>query len=160
MFKGVNRIYEYKQVYREKNIHQTIGNFSKIYEEVMQIQNIEISKEEYETLDVQTIKISPCEAFCRTSIDDIVFFRTFIFNRYEMNHDELQVKKNESYELYPKVILIKRGSRIQLIDDAELKKVNNNITTGKERREIKDIEKVEDFLHLFSFKTPIFTAKK
>ena len=32
-------IFNYKEVIREKHIHQTIGNFSKIYTDVMMIKN-------------------------------------------------------------------------------------------------------------------------
>jgi hypothetical protein len=42
----INDIFKYNEVIREKNIHQTIGNFSKIYEEVMMIKNKELLYEE------------------------------------------------------------------------------------------------------------------
>jgi hypothetical protein len=44
------------------------------------------------------------------------------------------------------VLLIKRGSRVSLITDPELAKLNTNISTGKERREINEIDKVESYL--------------
>lgn len=47
---------------------------------------------------------------------------------------------------YPEVILIKRSDRINLIDDEYLAIIDTNISTGKERREIKDIDNIEIYL--------------
>jgi hypothetical protein len=66
-------------------------------------------------------------------------FRNFIFSRYNINHEIFDTN-------YPEVILIKRGGRKELIDDVELKKINKNITTGKERREIDEVDKVDEYL--------------
>lgn len=47
---------------------------------------------------------------------------------------------------YPEIILVKRNDRMNLIDDEYLSKINTNITTGKERREIDNIEYIETYL--------------
>jgi hypothetical protein len=133
----INDIYKYKEVVREKSIPQTIGNFDKIYTEVMLVKHTELPKKEFIELDVETIIYKNKEDY----IDKIYFdkFRNFIFSRYNIN--------NLVYDnAYPEVILIKRYDRIDLIDDESLKKININITTGKERREINKVDEVEDYL--------------
>jgi len=130
----ISGIFNYNEVIREKNIHQTIGNFSKIYTDVMRIKNTELVSNDFENLDIDTISYEPKEQYC-----DKVYFDTFrkcIFERYNIvpNHD------------YPEVILIKRGDRMRLIDDEYLSEINTNITTGKERREINNINDIEQFL--------------
>jgi len=52
--------------------------------------------------------------------------------------------------------LIKRGERINLIDDENLSKLNGNVTTGKERREIKDVDIIEKELEKYGFKSLYF----
>jgi len=133
----INDIFKYKEVVREKNIHQTIGNFNKIYTDVMSIQNTELIKDQFLDLKIDTICYEPKEKY----INKIYFekFRIFIFSRYKIHH--LEYDNN-----YPKVILIKRDGRINLIDDDYLKKINTNISTGKERREINNINNIENYL--------------
>lgn len=130
-------IFNYDEVIRKKNIHQTIGNFSKIYTDVMMIQNTELLDNDFNHLNVDTIYYKNKENYC----DKMYFdkFRNFIFERYNINNLEYN---ND----YPEVILIKRNGRINLIDDEYLSKINTNITTGKERREINNINDIEEFL--------------
>ena len=130
-------IFKYNEVVREKNIVQTIGNFNKIYIEVMMIKNTELLTEEFNNLDTDIIQYKNKEQYC----DKIYFdkFRNFIFSRYNIN--------NLSYNInYPEVILIKRNKRMNLIDDEYLAKLNTNITTGNERREINNIDDIETYL--------------
>ena len=42
--------------------------------------------------------------------------------------------------------MIKRGNKINLIDDKDLAKINKNTTNGKERREINNIDLLENIL--------------
>jgi len=134
----INNINKYKTVYRIKNINQTLGNFSQIYEEVMQNKNIEITKDKFDKLNILSIIYPPKEHY--SDIKYITKFRKFIFDRYNIN-PLIYIEK------YPEVILIKRGNRIELIDDIDLKKINTNITTGKERREIQNIDMLEEYLN-------------
>jgi len=133
----ISDIFNYNEIIREKNIHQTIGNFSKIYTDVMRIKNTELLSNDFNNLNVDTICYKNKENYC----DKIYFdkFRKFIFERYNINNLEYN---ND----YPEVILIKRNDRINLIDDEYLSKINTNITTGKERREINNIIDIEQFL--------------
>jgi hypothetical protein len=133
----VNNAHNYKTIIREKNIHQTLGNFTNIYEDVMKNKNIELHSDEFKNLNNKIISFKPKEKY--TNIKYFNKFRNFIFKRYNIDH--LKFDKN-----YPEVVLIKRGGRINLIDDADLVKINKNISTGAERREIKDIDKLELYL--------------
>jgi hypothetical protein len=130
-------IFNYDEVIREKNIHQTIGNFYKIYTDIMMVKHTELLSNEFNNLNVNTIYYKNKENY----INKIYFdkFRNFIFKRYNINN--LEYINN-----YPEVILVKRNDRKILIDDEYLKQINSNITTGKERREIKDINNIEFFL--------------
>jgi hypothetical protein len=130
-------IYKYDEVIREKNIHQTIGNFSKFYTDVMRIKNTELLKNDFDKLNVKIINYNKKESYCNKIYFDK--FRNFIFQRYN-------IQNLEYIDGYPEVILIKRNDRINLIDDNYLSKLNNNVTTGRERREINDIIELENFL--------------
>ena len=133
-------IFNYNEIIREKNINQTIGNFSKIYTDVMMIKNTELLSNDFNNLNVNTIYYKNKEEYC----DKIYFdkFRNFIFKRYN-------IKNLEYINYYPEVILIKRNDRVNLIDDKYLSKNLLNTfsdTNGKERREIKNVIDVEKFL--------------
>ena len=110
----ISNIFNYNEIIREKNIHQTIGNFSKIYSDVMRIINTELLSNDFNNLNVDTICYKNKENYC----DKIYFdkFRKFIFERYNINNLEYN---ND----YPEVILIKRNDRINLIDDEYLSKI-------------------------------------
>jgi len=133
----ISDIFNYNEIIREKNIHQTIGNFDKIYTDVMKIKNTELLSDDFNNLNVDTICYENKENYCNKIYFDK--FRKFIFKRYNINNLEYN-------NHYPKVILIKRGDRINLIDDEYLSKIIMNVTTGKERREINNIVEVEEFL--------------
>ena len=147
----LNNVQNYKIVYREKNVDQTIGNFCNIYEEVINLKNIELSKDEFDKIDCETLTTT---RFTNPSITEINLFRDFIFNRYNIISDVLN---NE----YPEVILIKRGFVEKLVDDEELDKnldkKYQSKTNGVQRREIFDIDKLEEYLQkkIVSFKSVI-----
>ena len=48
-------MFNYKEIIREKTIKQTIGNFSKIYTEVMMIKNKELLPNNFNKLKINTI---------------------------------------------------------------------------------------------------------
>jgi len=133
----INNIDKYKKVVREKVIEQTIGNFNKIYEDVMSNKNIELIKSQFDILFVKTLTYKPKEYYCNKKYFD--YFRSFIFRRYNIN-PFIYIDR------YSPIILIKRYNRINLIDDNYLKQINNNVTTGKERREINEIDSLEEYL--------------
>jgi hypothetical protein len=133
----INNIYNYKTVIREKNIDQTLGNFNKIYEEVMLNKSIELIKSQFDILYIKTITYHPKEYYCNKKYFDI--FRQFIFKRYKINPFVY-------IDTYSPIILIKRYNRINLINDNYLKDLNTNVTTGKERREIDKIDSLEEYL--------------
>lgn len=133
----INEVFKYNEVIREKSIHQTIGNFDKIYTNVMNIKNTELLNNSFTNLNIDTLTYKNKEEYS----DKINFekFRTYIFSRYNINN----LLYNSAY---PEVLLIKRGDPIKLIDDEYLSKQNYNRTTGKQRREIKQIFKLEVYL--------------
>ena len=135
----IYKIYNYKTVFRIKNLDQTLGNFNILYEEIMQNKNQEISEEDFNNnnLNIEIIKINRKNYYYKIYFNK---FRDYIFNRYSINPLLYDIN-------YPTVLLIKRGERKELIDDEELKKNNKNVTTGKERREIDNIDLVESFLN-------------
>jgi hypothetical protein len=133
----INNIYNFKTIVREKNIEQTLGNFNKIYEEVMLNKSIELIKSQFDILYIKTITYHPKEYYCNKKYFDI--FRQFIFKRYKINPFVYNEK-------YLPIILIKRYNRINLINDNYLKDLNTNVTTGKERREIDKIDSLEEYL--------------
>ena len=68
----INNIYNYKTVIREKNIDQTLGNFNKIYEEVMLNKSIELIKSQFDILYIKTITYHPKEYYCNKKYFDIL----------------------------------------------------------------------------------------
>jgi len=133
----INEIYKYKTVIREKSIDQTLGNFSLFYENVMGTKTKELEEAEFKNIRLQPIILPPKESY--TNIASLTKFRNYIFKRYSIN-------QNVYSDQHPKVVLIKRGGRVQLIDDPVLRKLNTNVTTGRERREIAQIERIEEFM--------------
>ena len=126
-------INKYDVVYRRKTLAQSIGVFAKIYEDVMGTKNIELCDKEFDDLSLNTI-ITPRPN--NPTIQEVEKFRRVIFDRYNIETDPG----------FPEVVLIERGERVELMIDKELKRINWNVTTGKERREINDIERLKTFL--------------
>lgn len=129
----LSEIPQHEHVFRIKNLDQTLGNFEKIYNQVFHSINIELCEDYFNKLDCEQKTVERLPSHENAS--DFKKFRDFIF--YSLN-----IKK-ESGGKYPEVLLIKRGERVELISDQDLKKLNKNSTNGKERREIKGIERVE-----------------
>jgi len=135
----IHQIYEFHTVVREKTIIQTIGNFHKLYTDVMNVKHIELPIKEFNELNVQTIAYQNKEVYHTKKHFDQ--FRSFIFARYPPPSIS-----------YPAVLIIKRFDRINLIDDPELKKKQdaNSLKTGKERREIDRIDQIEqELVHMY-----------
>lgn len=161
----INEVYQYDTVYREKVLDKTIGKLSKIYDEVMEAESIELDTIDYNNLDLKTIE---CE-FNRSYLNRVTFdrFRDYVFSRYNINPLDYDDK-------YPEVLLIKRSDRVELIDDDQLKDqlpkapINKDeqyidgyqlhnaspealryhflVSNGKDRREIDRVDDVESYL--------------
>lgn len=140
----IDEYYTYDTIYRIKNIKHTIGNFSKIYEEVMKNKNVEISLEEFQVLQHE-LKIPPIKK--KFKKNDFEKFRSYIFDRY-------QIGKEEDNTKYPEILVIERGERKDLLGDSQLKDQLKNmikrkplavqkLQTGKERREMDNIEYIK-----------------
>lgn len=146
----INNIYNYQEVVRKKNLHQTIGIFHRIYTNVLTIKNTELLDDDFDKLNIETLCYNPKENYTNNICFDK--FRNFIFLRYQINQFEYDTN-------YPEVLLIKRGGRNELIDDEYLKNENKNVTNGKERREIDKINQVNNFLmkkYQNKFKSMVF----
>jgi hypothetical protein len=136
----INELYKYDIIFRRKTIFQTIGNFSSIYEDVMQNKNIEIPLNIFAELHCKNINLDSKYDYIK-NINHVNKFLLYIYKRY-------QIIPNLFYNNYPEVLLIKRGGRIDLIDDTELKILNKHTSTGKERREINNIDSLENYLNI------------
>jgi hypothetical protein len=132
----INKLYNFQTIYRNKTLDQTLGNFSKIYEEVMKNKSIELPSKDFKKTNTPFI-LPRKENYKQRK--HMVFFRKYIFARYN-------IRPFKYIGSYPEVLLVKRGERIDLIQDESLKNINKNVSTGAERREIKRINWVENFL--------------
>lgn len=134
-----NNVFDYDVVYRIKDLRNTIGNFDKIYEEVMEVKNIEISREEFDELNGDELfTVSLRLKYKRDVIDKM---KNYILKRYEIVTDNS----------YPQVMLIERDNEVRLIGDEKL--FNESVEmgmnhNGKSKRELKNIEEVKNFLEI------------
>ena len=106
----IHRVYEYRTVVRLKNIVQTIGNFHTLYTHVMGVDHIELPSKQFNELNVETITYRNKEVYNTKKYFDQ--FRSFIFTRYPPPPSIS----------YPSILLIKRSERVNLIDDQDLKR--------------------------------------
>lgn len=132
-----------EKVYRIKNLDQTLGNFSKMWEEIFDMSNIEVSEFEYNKIPDETLTIyrERMNSGQGPNVDEINLFRHYIFQRFNIDYD------NYDHTHYPKILLIERDERVELLNDKELLQNQNiDLTTGKERREIENIEILKSHL--------------
>ncbi len=139
----VMELYKYDTIIRKKNLDQTIGNFSKIYEIVMNNKNIELLEEDFNNSNCKTTIVLNKHVLKE---DDFQKFRSYIFNKFNIVKEE---------NIYPQVLLIKRGNSTKLINDTFLENKLNNLSSnlqkwklsnGNERREINNIDQLENYL--------------
>jgi len=132
-------VFNYDVVYRIKDLRNTIGNFDKIYEEVMGVKNIEVLREEFDELNGDELfTVSLRQKYKRDVIDKM---KNYILKRYKIVTDNS----------YPKVILIERDDEVRLIGDEKLfdESVKLGVNyNGKHKRKLKDIEEVKNFLEV------------
>lgn len=136
----LNNIFNFTEVIREKTVNQSIGNFERLYTDLTGVKNIELTSKEFKQINIPTLftyglysEEGRQRYGSRYHMD---CFRHFIFNRYT----------NLSNETYPEVLLIKRYGNVELVSDPELKKHIGKTTTGSQRREITNINTIEDYL--------------
>lgn len=142
----VEKVYEYDVCYRENSERQTIGNFKPLWEKIMGIKTIELSEEEFKN------KIIPIKTITRFDEvknkfgkEEINTFKKYIYKRFN-------IKPNPKY---PEIILIERGVNKDLVNNELKDKLISNtfaLTTGKERREINNIEKLKEKLKGIPYK--------
>lgn len=140
----INKVFHFDKIIRMDTIDQKIGHFSKIYEEVLNIKNVEININDYNNLPLDTVRLGPKEKYISKENFDI--FKQYIFSVYKID---------DSYDnnQYPPIILVKRNHRRKLVENTDFKEIQNTFeqtfvqTTGSERREIRDINKLDDKLN-------------
>jgi hypothetical protein len=103
----------------------------------MMTEHSEIIKLDFDKLECETIVYNPKESYTNKIYFDK--FRNFIFSRYKINYTDYDIN-------FPEVLLIKRDDRVNLISDPFLKKLNTNVFTGKERREIHRVKFIDTYL--------------
>ncbi|MAJ44158.1 MAG: hypothetical protein CMF96_05355 [Candidatus Marinimicrobia bacterium] len=133
----INDIYKYELVIREKSLKQTIGNFDKFYNTIMRAKNRELLKTDFNNLNINMISCKDKKYYCNKI--NFEKFTNYIFSIYNIDKHRYNI-------VYPSVILVKRGKRKKLIDDNYLSKPVRNVTSGKERRKINNIFKLETYL--------------
>lgn len=131
----VGGLYNYETVLRPRTLRDTIGVFSSIYEEVMGNKNVECSLDEFNSLNID-IFYPKLQQWL--GVNDFAIFRKYVFKKLNIMHEDS----------HPKVLLIRRGERVELIKDKILVEQLDDraLTTGRERREIGQIEKLEALL--------------
>ncbi len=136
-------LYKYDTIIRKKNLDQTIGNFSKIYEIVMNNKNSELLDSDFNNNNSKTTIVINKKVLQES---DFQKFRYYIFNKCNILKEE---------NIYPQVLLIKRGNNTKLINDIFLENKLNNLpsnvqkwklSNGNERREINNINQLEIYL--------------
>jgi hypothetical protein len=139
-------IHNYDLVIRPKYLSQALGNFTSLYEFIMDVENIELPIEEYDKLDIEEKVIVGCNGVYDNSL--IYKSSKYILSRYN-------IKKSK---YYPPVIIIDRGERVELIKndlseygiDPEYKSDqffnDKYLANGKERREINSMDGVRSYL--------------
>lgn len=149
-------VHGYDRVLRQRTIYQTIGNFHTIYTEVMGVEYAELLPEDFNAHEGDELVIDTRGHENTVSSQDLETFRAHIFSLPGFGRDRLLPggepprrlafwrRKRPAAE--PDILLIKRYARIELLSDPALKDINPNATTGKERREIAEIDRVEQHL--------------
>ena len=144
----VNGFNNFDCIYREKHLKQSLGNFDKLYEEIMKTKTKEIDKNSFNDLNVKHIIPPKKEQILKLKY--VNYFTDYIFSLYNIN-------PNIYIAEYPEVLLVKRGSNnieklvnksLILSNKTAKDKINENtiLTTGNKRREIKDIDLLESYL--------------
>ncbi len=141
----INKVYNYKHVYRMKTISQTIGNFKQIWEQIFGIPMYEIDMAEFKQCQETTLKLGRVTQYPPKA--NFLMVQDYIFKRFHIDQSPI----DRTACRYPKILLIEREDRVTVIDDPRLnsisKTIANGVSTGKERRDIHDINILKAALH-------------
>ena len=150
-------VHRHDRVVRQQTIPQTIGNFHAIYTEVMGVDHLELSPEAFKALEGEDLVIDAKGLRNTLALQDLQTFRGHVFSLPRFDVDKplplhgwrQRLPSWISGKLAPRepdILLIKRYGRVELLSDPGLRAINHNVSTGKERREIADIDVVEEHL--------------
>jgi hypothetical protein len=123
-------------IFRQKNLNQTLGNMSQLYEQIFGIQSLEVDLDVFESINLPLVTVVPRRMYTPHQFSNI---REFLLFRFP------GISRSDKRS-FPRILLIERENRIDLIDDPVLKDLNTNVTVGKERRDISDIPGVQTIL--------------
>lgn len=133
-------VHKHIKVVRLKNLNQTLGNFANIYQDLLGIENLELEREAFDQVVAKQINTTRID---NPTPEMLQKFRQFIFDHFQLDGPSTVPAETAVGE----ILLIQRGDRIKLINDSELARRDHNVTTGKERREIKQIEVLKTYLN-------------
>lgn len=134
--------YKYLEVIREKSLNQTIGVFGEMFKDIIQKNYEELPKEEYKSYPAKEIILPTKEEMNK---EDFIYFQKFMWNKYIFGKTIEDSDYKE--ETWPEVVLIQRTTqKLVNIEEFETKGFGHRLNNGSERREIKEIEKVEQLL--------------
>jgi hypothetical protein len=120
----VMKVYENNTVYRLKEITNTLGYFKPMYEHILKVKCVEVSKAEFDKMNVPLVT-----GIVPYTPNTIAEFRSYMFKRFPPQEPK-----------YSKYVLIERGGQRDLVADTSIS--NGAKSTGKTRREIHNINVV------------------
>jgi hypothetical protein len=134
--------HNYLEIIREKNINQTIGNFDILAKEITNKNYEELSNNEYNNYPADEIILPLKETLVQK---DYKYFQKVMLDKFI---------KNDSEEEWPKIVLIKRTTQ-NILNETEFNECKSNskiktfrVNNGSQRRDIKEIDKLEKMLAL------------
>lgn len=133
----ISGFHGYEVVVRKKSLDQSIGKFRAMYEEIMATRVMELDADSFDSFDAPLQEVATID---RPTYEQYERFRQHVF---------FVVDGEEEPEPHGKVVLIRRGGRRELLDDPELIRQNlvlYSATTGRERREIRGFDRVQEAL--------------
>jgi hypothetical protein len=122
---------KHQYVVRLKELRQCLGNFSRFYNTIFQINTIEAPPHIFNKLNIEQKTCIKKEVIPKKAF---VAFRNFIWKRFNIVKDTS----------YPKILLIQRGVTKSLINNINVP--SNLLKNGNQRREIDKINKLKEYL--------------
>ena len=120
-----------KTILRKKKVRQSLGKFSKMYEVIINKKNIEVEEKKFINSNYPRLVISKKENIEK---ENFFKFQKYIWDKF--------LNLNENF-IFPEILLINRGI-YKLQFNNKNKKIN--ITSGNQRREINEINKLHEIL--------------
>ena len=131
LFPEINlRFYEQDVVIRKRAIEETLGNFSKMYEQVMGVKYMELPEDEFAKFPAPLHVVGRSN---KPSIGEFECFREYMFSKFSVRLSSW----------FAPIVLVQRGENRELVSHPDLK---TDKKTGAEVREITEIEVLKSHL--------------